>query len=328
MPTISAKRLRSIVQGFTRVRLIVLGDAIVDQYLWGSVSRISPEAPVPVVEVNRETFVPGGAANVSRNITSLGSRADFISVIGTDAMGARLRELLHHHGVGADHLVTQEERPTAVKTRVVAQKQQMIRIDHEDKSALNGDLADKVIQQLSGLLPQADAVIVADYDKGFLTQRLLDQTIRLVRRAGKIITVDPKPTHRLRMRGMTAIKPNRSEAYAFADAGPDRSIEEVGKRLLRKWRPHYLLLSLGSEGLVLFESNDRILRIPTMAREVFDVSGAGDTVIAAFTLALAAGATAIEAAIIANHAAGVVVGKLGTATVSPDELFASFEAPR
>ncbi|MSR65425.1 MAG: D-glycero-beta-D-manno-heptose-7-phosphate kinase [Verrucomicrobiae bacterium] len=328
MQTVNARRLRSLLTAFRSKRILVLGDAILDQYLWGSVSRISPEAPVPVVEVNRETFVPGGAANVARNITSLGGHAEFISVIGRDAMGAKLKELLREERVVTEHAVVQHERPTAVKSRVIAQKQQMIRIDREDRTALNGETTRQVVAQLAQALPGSDAVILVDYDKGFLTQGLLDQAMKLARRARKIVTVDPKPSHSLRMSGMTAIKPNRSEAYAFSGAGRDASIDEVGQRLLRKWRPRHLLVSLGSEGLALFESNRKAFRIPTMAREVFDVSGAGDTTMAVFTLALAAGARSIEAAIIANHAAGVVVGKVGTATVSPEELIASFERER
>lgn len=303
----------------------MIGDAILDQYLWGNASRISPEAPVPVVEVQRETFVPGGAANVSRNVTSLGGQSDLIAVIGADAMGERMREILREAQVGTDRLIEHRGRPTTIKTRVIAHKQQVVRIDREERAALDDELTEQALAQLESDWERTEAIILVDYDKGFVTQRLFDQVVRRARRAGKIVMVDPKPSHPLKLKGMTAIKPNRTEAYTYAGAGRDRSVQEVGEKLLRQWRPDHLLISLGEEGLALFESDRKEFRIPTVAREVADVSGAGDTLVAVFTLALAAGASAVEASIVANHAAGVVVGKVGTATVSPEELIASFE---
>jgi D-beta-D-heptose 7-phosphate kinase/D-beta-D-heptose 1-phosphate adenosyltransferase len=325
---VTAKKLRSLLAAFCNKRLIVLGDAMEDQYIWGKVSRISPEAPVPVVEVARETFVPGGAANVSRNIVSLGGHAELIAAVGADEMGGKLESLLAEDRVGTQHLIRHGRYPTTVKTRVMAHQQQVVRIDREDRSGLNSDVSVMALERVQRELSRADAVVLTDYHKGFLTQQLFDGAVRLATRARKIITVDPKPSHALRMRGMTGITPNRAEAY-LADAAPaDRPVEQVGQSLLRKWAAKNVLITLGEEGMALFQPDKKPFRIPTMAREVYDVSGAGDTVIAAFTLALAAGASAVEAAIIANHAAGVVVGKIGTATVSPEELVASFEAER
>ena len=325
---VTAKRLRALLSAFRSKRLIVLGDAMVDQYIWGNVSRISPEAPVPVVEVQRETFVPGGAANVARNIVSLGGHAELIAAVGADEMGGKLESLLTEHRVGTRHLLRHGGYPTTVKTRVMAHQQQVVRIDRENRTGPNNDVSAIALEHLEREVSRADAVVLTDYHKGFLTQPLFDGAVRLAKRARKIVTVDPKPSHSLRLRGMTGITPNRAEAY-LADAAPaDRPLELVGQSLLRRWAAKHVLITLGEEGMALFQPGKSPFRIPTMAREVYDVSGAGDTVIAAFTLALAAGANPAEAALVSNHAAGVVVRKVGTATVSPEELIASFEAER
>lgn len=301
---------------------------MIDQYIWGTVSRISPEAPVPVVEVKRETFVPGGAANVSRNITSLGGHADLIAAVGADEMGGRLTELLSANRVGTANLIRHGSYPTTVKTRVMAHQQQVVRIDREDRASLNSDVGEQALARVATEVERADAVVLTDYNKGFLTQSLFDGVARLASRYRKVLTVDPKPTHSLRLRAMTAITPNRTEAYQAVGATADTPLEKVGELLLRKWQAGFVLITLGEEGIALFQPRRTPFRIPTVAREVFDVSGAGDTVIAALTLALAAGASPAEAAILSNHAAGVVVGKVGTATVTPEELTGSFEAER
>jgi D-beta-D-heptose 7-phosphate kinase/D-beta-D-heptose 1-phosphate adenosyltransferase len=315
--------------------VLVVGDVMLDQFIWGRVSRISPEAPVPVVDFERENFMPGGAANVARNLTALKTPADLLGVIGRDDAGKKLTSLLEEQGVGCDGLLQHFDRPTSIKTRIIAHQQQVVRIDRETRDDLDDLAARRLLEIIAQKLPSTDAVIVGDYGKGVVSQTLLDQVKHLCRARGVWLSLDPKPVHQLRLAHLSLITPNRNEAFALAGVPDDSTrpinplndahLLRVADQLLRDLQPALLLITLGDQGLLLCQRRQRPYHIPTVAREVYDVSGAGDTVIATFTLAIAAGASPVEAAIFSNHAAGVVVGKVGTATVSPGELLASFK---
>ncbi len=327
------ERVRRLLTAAARRRILVLGDVMLDQFVWGRVSRISPEAPVPVVEFDHESFMPGGAANVARNLTALGAATELFALIGRDPAGAHLRRLLERDRVDCRGLLPHPHRPTSVKTRILAQRQQVVRLDREVRGDLDPDAAEALVRRWRRRLPGADAVIVGDYGKGVVTQALLDAVREACRRHGVWLSLDPKPVHALDLSRLSLLTPNRKEAFELArlpdphPAAPPRddpALLEVARRLLDMLQPALLLITLGEHGMLLCPRGSAPRHIPTVAREVFDVSGAGDTVIAAFTLAVAAGASPVEAAVFSNHAAGVVVGKLGTATVSPAELLASF----
>lgn len=333
----NSKRLHDILARFPRQRIFVVGDVMLDRFLWGRVSRISPEAPVPVVEITRESSFPGGAANVGRNLRALGSSVSILGVLGDDNPGEELRELLEQQGVDTDGLIVDPNRPTTLKTRIVAHSQQMVRFDREKCAGPTPQIERKALEYFESRLENVSAVVFEDYAKGLLSQRLLNVMHRLALKARKITAADPNSRHPLRYSGLTAVTPNRSEAFAAAgrpyvepadEVLRDEALLRVGQALLRTWRPRNLLITLGEHGMCLFRPGKKPHHIPTVAQEVFDVSGAGDTVIATLVLALAAGADPVEAAEISNHAAGVVVGKVGTATCSPDELVASFARNR
>jgi D-glycero-beta-D-manno-heptose-7-phosphate kinase len=333
----NSKRLRKILAKFPRQRILVVGDVMLDQFLWGKVSRISPEAPVPVVEITRESFFPGGAANVARNLRALESSVGILGVTGDDDAGTELRGILDQQGVDTKGLIADPNRPTTVKTRIVAHHQQMVRFDREKCLDLSPALERKVMEYFESCLKNVSAVIFEDYAKGVLSQKLLNILQRRARHARKITAADPNSRQRLRYAGLTAVTPNRAEAFAAAglpyvepsdEVLRDETLLRVGQKLLRTWKPRNLLITLGEHGMCLFRPGKKPHHIPTVAQEVFDVSGAGDTVIATLVLALAAGADPIEAAEISNHAAGIVVGKVGTATCSADELVESFTRKR
>lgn len=326
-------RLKQILARAKQRRIAVIGDVMLDQFIWGSVARISPEAPVPVVDFQRESFMPGGAANVARNLTALGAGTELFGVVGKDEAANSLRQLLRNHKIGSRHIESAPGRRTSLKTRVVAQRQQLVRIDRETRVAIPAQVEQRLIQALKQQLPQTDAVIVGDYGKGVVTQSLLNQLKPLCREHGVWLSLDPKqPIHQLNMVGVSVIKPNRKETFALANIADetrtdnplkDVNLMEAARRLLNELRPAVLLITLGEQGILLCQRNQPPFHIPTTAQEVFDVSGAGDTVIAAFTLAIATGASPVEAAIFSNYTAGIVVGKIGTATASPEELLAS-----
>jgi D-glycero-beta-D-manno-heptose-7-phosphate kinase len=330
---LTGSRVRKILNAAAKTRILVLGDVMLDQFIWGGVSRISPEAPVPVVDFERESFMPGGAANVARNLTALKVPAELFGAIGDDDAGRRLRTLLNEQKIGCRGLVMHASRHTSIKTRIVAHKQQVVRIDRETRDGLDGKLTGRLLAGLKVKLARADALIVGDYGKGVLTQPLLNEVKSLCRARGIWLSFDPKPVHNLNLKGLSLITPNRKEAFELAnlpdetrDANPlaDANLMLVADRLLNELRPAVLLITLGELGMLLCQREHTPFHIPTVAQEVFDVSGAGDTVIATFTLAIAAGASPVEAAILSNHAAGIVVGKVGTATAVPEELLASF----
>jgi len=334
---ISLRRVRDILHQARATRVLVVGDVMLDQFVWGSVRRISPEAPVPIVEFERESYMPGGAANVARNLTSLSVPTEIFGWIGRDDSGAKLKELLASQSVDICGLIEDSSRPTSVKTRIIAHQQQMVRLDREKNRETEGPALHRLMRSLEPRLDGVSSVIVADYGKGTISQPVLDRLKAACQQRKIWISLDPKPVHRLDLSGLSLMTPNRKEAFELAgtadgarNANPlaDRPLMSVAERLLERFRPSHLLITLGDQGMLLCQPGAKPFHIPTVAQEVFDVSGAGDTVIATFTLAVSAGASPVEAAILSNHAAGVVVGKLGTATLSPHELLASVQGPR
>ncbi len=330
---LSAARAKQILSAAAKARVLVVGDVMLDQFIWGSVARISPEAPVPIVDFQSESFMPGGAANVARNLTALGTHTELLGAVGADAAADSLRELLRSQRIGCRGLVTSSIRQTGLKTRIVAQTQQVVRIDRESRDELSSALTKKLLANIKTQLPKTDAVIVGDYGKGVVTQSLLNELKPLCRAHGLWLSLDPKPIHQLQLNDLSLLTPNRREAFELAnladatrgnDPLTDKNLLQAAATLLRELRPAVLLITLGELGMLLCQRSHPPIHIPTVAQEVFDVSGAGDTVIATFTLAIATGALPLEAAILANHAAGIVVGKVGTATASPEELLASF----
>jgi D-beta-D-heptose 7-phosphate kinase/D-beta-D-heptose 1-phosphate adenosyltransferase len=329
----SLARVKRLLTAARRARVLVVGDVMLDQFVWGSVARISPEAPVPVVDYARESVMPGGAANVARNLAALRARVELFGLAGADEPGRQLHALLSEQGVDCRGLLAQPHRPTSIKTRIIAQQQQLVRVDRESRAPADGPTTRRLLVALEPRILAADAVIVGDYGKGVVTQPLLDGLKPFCRARGVWLSVDPKPVHRLNLAGLSLITPNRKEAFELAEMPDDARAAEplkdaallrVADKLLREVRPALLLITLGDQGMLLCPRAQRPFHIPTVAQEVFDVSGAGDTVIASFTLAIAAGASPLEAAVLSNHAAGVVVGKVGTATVTPEELEGSF----
>jgi len=327
-------KLQQILDRAARVRILVIGDLMLDEFIWGKVGRISPEAPVPVVEVTGESFFPGGAANVARNLREFVEHVSVIGMVGTDRHGQHLRKLLTNHKIDVAGLIEDETFQTIVKTRVIARHQQVVRVDREKIAAPSAAQISKVVAAVGTVLPRVDAIVFEDYGKGFVSPELVAQISKQAKAAGKMIAADPNPRNPIEWRDVTVVKPNRAEAFLAAgiqDRDPDKAAKEdeelihAGTALLKKWGAKFVLITLGEHGMMLFQENEPPHHIPTKARDVFDVSGAGDTAIALFTLALTCDAAPIEAAEIANHASAVVVGKLGTATVSREELIASFE---
>jgi rfaE bifunctional protein kinase chain/domain len=327
---VAVARVRDILAAVRRKRVVVVGDVMVDRYLWGSVSRISPEAPVPVVEIARETSRLGGAANVANNVVSLGAACSLCGLAGDDDEGARLARRLEDQGIAASGLVRASGRPTTVKTRIIAHNQQVVRADRETRDDVTGEAEARLRSAVSAALATADAVIISDYGKGAVTKNLLDYLIPAARSADKIVSVDPKERQFRNYSGVSLITPNQFEAGGIVGRRitDEDSLMAVGWEVFDMLSPGALLVTRGEHGMSLFEGGRRYAHFPTVARHVYDVTGAGDTVIASFTLCLAAGATTAEAAQIANHAAGVVIREVGTATVGSDDLVASFDALR
>ena len=318
----SAGRLNGIISNFKKANVLVIGDLILDEFLWGNVSRISPEAPVPVVWVRRESFMPGGASNVANNLRSLGAKTRISGVIGNDETGAILKGELEQKGIDTQGIVAEGRRPTTLKTRVVAIHQQVVRIDKEDVSPLSDATISRIIGYAKNVMDKVDAVIIEDYGKGVITPRLLKEIVPLARKKNKIISVDPKEEHLKYYQGISLITPNNHEAskavgFEIKDAS---TLKKAGEAMLKKFKCRIALITLGENGMSVFQKDKPMKHIPTVAQEVFDVSGAGDTVIACYTLALAAGDDQVQAAHISNCAAGIVVGKVGIAVVSPEEL--------
>lgn len=316
-------RLDRLLDGFRHVHLLVLGDLVLDEYVWGEVARVSPEAPVPVVEVREETLVLGGAGNVARNIVALGGRVSFCAVVGDDAAGRHAADLLKHLGVDPAGLVVAEGRPTTRKTRVVARNQQVVRFDRETLEPPSAASRRALLDAVERALPASEGVVVADYGKGVLAPELAAEAMERFRARGAPVVVDPKAALEP-WRGAALVKPNLREAELLSGVrveGPEDLTRAAGA-LRRQLDGADVVVTRGGDGMTLFEAGgaDAGVDVRTVARDVFDVQGAGDTAIAALALAQRAGASLFEAAVLANAAAGVVVGKVGTATASPQEV--------
>lgn len=326
-------RVEELLAGFANVKVLVVGDLMLDRYVFGSVTRISPEAPVPVVHVSREESRPGGASNVALNIGALGGGSTVAGVIGADVAGDDLMRTLVDAGIRMEGVVRAPSVQTTVKTRVVAERQQVVRVDREMPAAQFEAGVETLCRLLPPLVAAADAVVIEDYGKGVVCQRVVDTVLAAAQTAGLPVGFDPKDNHRLNLPWLTLATPNYREACLAAgvpeasldDTAGSASLRETGRLLSARWGTELLLITLGPHGMYLLPRSGEPMVLPTVAREVFDVSGAGDTVIATALTALAAGATHAEAAELANHAAGVVVGKLGTAVCTRAELRGSFD---
>jgi len=323
-PSISRSRLRTLLDAATQQHVVIIGDAMLDVYLRGDVDRISPEAPVPVVRVRDRRLALGGAANVAQNVAALGAACDLVAVVGDDAAGATLRARLEDGRMASRSLVT-VPRPTTTKTRVMARAQQLVRFDEEEDADLDdGDIA-RVLAAVERALPDATALVFEDYNKGVLVPAVIEGAIRLAAQRRLPIVVDPKFRNFFAYRGATVFKPNRRELESALGAAVDLEHPAALPTTFARLGVAHLLLTLGEQGMALVSSDGIVHRVPTTAREVYDVVGAGDTVTAYLSTMLAAGATALEAAIVANYAAGVEVGKLGAATVTAEEVLEAFD---
>ena len=329
------ERARLLTEAFRHQRILVVGDLMLDKYIHGSVDRISPEAPVPVVRVGRERQVPGGAANVAWNVCSFGGQAVIAGVVGHDAAGRDLLSLMAGQGICTDAVRAVQGLQTTVKMRVLADRQQVVRVDWDADPEFPQADVDAFCEMVTRQIESCTGVVIEDYSKGIVRQDVIDAVLSAAKKKGIPVGLDPKDNLNLTIKGITLATPNYKEAHVCVgmpvkasppgDPLQDKSLKTAAERLLKLWEPDQLLVTLGPNGMYLAEPGRAPRVIPTRAREVFDVSGAGDTVIATCVMALAAGASFDEAAVLGNNAAGVVVGKLGTAVCSPQELLASVE---
>ncbi len=319
------KRVTEILNALRERKVVVLGDVMLDEFVWGDVTRISPEAPVPVVDVRRESVHLGGAANVLANLLALGAHAAVVGVVGTDEAGKRLRNRLRE--LGDDNLITDETRPSTIKTRIIAHSQLVVRADRESRAPVSSRIEDEIISYLKAALSDAHAFVVSDYDKGVVTPRILGEILPFAYQRVPVL-IDPKLRNLNYYRPATLVTPNHHEALRMSNSEDqsDDGLHQAAKVILEKLGCDAVLITRGDRGMMLLDTNGEPVFVETAAREVYDVTGAGDTVIAALAAALATGATMIEAATLANHAAGIVVGKVGTATATADELLATFVA--
>lgn len=322
-------RARALIAGFQKQKILVLGDLMLDRFIRGSVERISPEAPVPVVLVTQDTDMPGGAANVAMNIRSLGGASVVAGITGYDKTGDDLIRVLDQAGISTQGILRVKGVMTTEKTRILAERQQVVRVDREHIVKFNSEVMMSFAERIRRVMQKCTGAVIEDYGKGVVRQPAVDAVLRAGRMMNVPVGYDPKDDRGIRVKGITMATPNCKEAHVCAgmparshvvDPLRDKVLRESAKRLMARWKPQALVIKLGSQGMYLVTPGARPVLIPTRAREVFDVSGAGDTVIAACLLALAAGATMSESAVLGNYAAGVVVGKLGTATCTPAEL--------
>ena len=323
MINFTRRRLEELFGEFPKQRVVVVGDLMLDRYIWGRVSRVSPEAPVPVVEVDSESVRFGGAANVVHNVQSLGAEVLPVGVIGDDGAGQTLCDLFAEKGIPVDGLVVDKERPTTVKARVIADSQHVVRTDWEARRGVSKKIQDRILDCLQDRLEAFDGVILQDYNKGLLVPRLIAGVIGLAKPRGKMTFVDPKFDHFFDYRGVTLFKPNRKEVADRLGVrlDSDGDLEKAGWKVLERLQCGAVLITLGGGGMILFERGKPCVKVPTKAVKVHDVSGAGDTVIASLAVAMLAGATPREAATIANHAAGIVCGEVGIVPVERERLF-------
>jgi D-glycero-beta-D-manno-heptose-7-phosphate kinase len=324
---------QKIIESFKDRNILVIGDIVLDHYIWGKVNRISPEAPVPVVDVTRESFMLGGAANVAHNIVSLGAKASVIGMSGRDVAGEVLVKMLGQKGVNCEGTLI-SDRPTTVKTRVIAHNQQVVRFDRENRQYIDNRMTEQIMKYLNSVISKHDAIIISDYQKGMITQGLIRGILNNSKVKKKVkggngvfVAVDPKIGHFDFYKRVSLITPNIMEASSGSkvEIKDEKTLLKAGKTLMTMLGCKAVLITRGEQGMSLFEKN-RVTHIPTVARKVYDVTGAGDTVISAFTLVYASGETMENSAVIANHAAGIVVGEVGTAVATPDQLIESFKS--
>jgi D-glycero-beta-D-manno-heptose-7-phosphate kinase len=322
MDVISRERLDSLFAAFSGKRVAIIGDLMLDRYYWGRVARISPEAPVPVVEIESEASRLGGAANVAHNIASLGGTPLMFGAVGRDDAGALFRELARAAGFSEEGVFDDHSRPTTCKTRVIAHNQHVVRIDRESKSEVDETIAGRILNSIGRQIGSLDAIILEDYNKGVLVKPLIREVIELARRNRVMVAVDPKFNNFFEYAGVTVFKPNRKEAEEALGMrlNSAESVETAGREILKRLNAENVLLTLGAEGMSLFRKSGEALNVPTKAWSVADVSGAGDTVISTLTIALAGGATMLEAATLANYAAGIVCSEVGIVPINPASL--------
>lgn len=322
-PSTKQDRLRAAINAFRQSNILVIGDLIVDHFIWGNVSRISPEAPVPVVNVTHDNLLLGGSANVLHNIFGLGAKATICGVIGHDTMGDHLLQLIEALPSPTAGIIRLEDRPTTIKTRIVAHGQQVVRFDRESTGGVDGDGLEAIKHFIDQNLSSFQAVVVSDYAKGIITPALMEHLReRLRRHPGIALIIDPKPCQPERFHGATIITPNHHEAEQLSGIKivDEATLKAAGEKLIHDLDSNAVLITRSEAGMALFEKGKPLITIPTVAKEVFDVTGAGDTVIAALALGLSTGLSYAEAATLANYAAGIVVGKIGTAVVTQAEL--------
>ncbi len=311
-----------MINKFKGKNILVVGDIMLDEYVWGSATRISPEAPVPVVEIRKRTYHPGGAANTVSNILSLGARASLLGIVGKDADGRRLKQILRDGGINTDNIITDSSRPTTSKVRIIAHGQQVMRADQEDASPMNNRIAGRMVKALGKIIGQIDGIAVSDYNKGVISPAFMGNLLTMAKEAGVIVAADIKPPNTECFKGVNIITPNRKEASAIAEITikDEESLKEAGKRLRRRLGVEAALITLGEDGMALFGPGSDFVAIPALSTQVYDVTGAGDTVLSTLTVALSAGIHYRDAVELANFAAGVVVRKRGTTSVGQDEL--------
>ena len=320
-------RVTEILDALRERNVVVLGDVMLDEFVWGDVTRISPEAPVPVVDVRRESVHLGGAANVLANLIALGARGSVVGVIGNDEAGRRLRNGLSELGAGAnDNLIVDEARPSTIKTRIIAHSQLVVRADRESRKPVSSQIEDRIISSIKEALSEASAFVVSDYDKGVVTPRILGEILPFAYERVPVL-IDPKLRNFNHYRPATLVTPNHHEALRMSESEDqsDDGSRHAGRVIREKLGSDAVLITRGDRGMMLLEGDGEPVYVKTAAREVYDVTGAGDTVIATLAAALAAGTSMIEAATLANHAAGIVVGKVGTATATAEELISTFD---
>ena len=320
------QKLINMLEQFKNKKILVIGDIMLDKYIWGEVSRVSPEAPVQVVKVNKESYAPGGAANVANNVAALNGTVYMIGMVGNDEASKILVSELKNRKINTDGIIEDMHKPTIQKVRVIGKGQQLLRFDYEKDGYLDKGMEKKIFDFVVKRIQNIDAIIISDYAKGVMTKNLTEQLIRLANEKKKSIIIDPKPKHKDFYRNSTLITPNNDEICEMLNIAEENeeSIMKAGKKLLEDLNAH-LIITRGEKGMTIFEKNGKITNIPTKAKEVYDIIGAGDTVVATLALALSSNATLKEAAVLANYAAGITVGKVGTSTVTVEEIKKAIE---
>ena len=319
------KKFKKYLDQFKNKKIAVIGDLILDKYIFGDVERISPEAPIPIINVKKETFAPGGAANVAANISTLSGKAYLLGIVGNDSAKETLLDTAHSHDINTDGIFTDNDKTTIQKIRVIGQHQQLLRIDYEKTDYIDNEKNSLLFKNLTNLM-DISAIVISDYAKGTITQNLVEQIKQYAKLNNILLIIDPKPLHKSFYEGAFLITPNRKEAQKMSGIFIENKEDFIiaGQKLIPEMNAN-IVLTAGELGMFVFEKGKEYIHIPTVAKDVFDVSGAGDTVVASLALALSAGATLSEAAIIANHAAGIKVGKVGTSPVLLAELLKSFQ---